>query len=87
MPFNKPFNIWLREELEKAELTQNELSVILKIHRSVVSNWLSGRYVPTAKRIMLLVELFGEGRNNKTKLLECMQSIINSMERGKQEHV
>ena len=87
MSYQHNFNIWLKEELEKAHLTQSDLCIILKIHRSVISNWLTGRYVPTAKRIMLLVELFGEGTHNQTKLLQCMQAIINSMEKGKKEHV
>ena len=77
------FHNWLLDELKEAQLTQSELSIILGVNRSVVSNWITGRYLPTSKRIMLLVEIFGQGTKNNEKLICCMQSIINSIEHGK----
>jgi transcriptional regulator with XRE-family HTH domain len=79
----EPFHNWLIDELKQAQLTQSELATILGINRSVVSNWVTGRYVPTSTRIMLLVELFGQGEDNTEKLVSCMQSIITSIQQGK----
>lgn len=83
MSYTEQFHNWLLDELKEAQLTQSELAIILGVNRSVVSNWITGRYVPTAKRIMLLVELFGQGTKNTQKLVCCMQSIINSIENGR----
>jgi len=81
--YTEQFHNWLVDELFKAQLTQSDLATILGVNRSVVCNWITGRYVPTSKRIMLLVEVFGKGTQNQEKLVSCMQSIINSIEHGR----
>ena len=83
MTYSEFFHCWLLDELKKAHITQSELATELGVNRSVVSNWITGRYIPTSQRIMMIVEIFGRGTKNEEKLVSCMQSIINSIEHGK----
>ena len=93
MTYKKQFHNWLLDELIEAQMTQAQLAKLLKVpqpdgttketDRSVVCNWITGRYVPTPTRIMLIVEVFGKATHHAEKLLSCMQSIINSIEHGR----
>ena len=53
---NKPFNLWLRDEIANQGHTQREVAKKAQIHILTLSKYISGRIQPTKKIVQQIIE-------------------------------
>ena len=49
----------IKEERERAGLSQDQMADVLGVHKNTVSGWEKGNFEPTSKNVVQLATLFG----------------------------
>lgn len=80
----KRFADVLRMNLDENGLNQSDLARSLKIHRSIVSNWLADRHTPNLKQLINLAYFFtNDGNEFQYAFLMLAKSVILSKQESK----
>ena len=74
------FSQWLQLALVIKGMNQTTLAKNLRVHRSVVCNWVGGKHLPEPRRLLVLADVF-ELDNQET--IDMLQSIIHSLQETK----
>ena len=77
---NKPFNLWLRDEIAKRGQTQREFANLANIDESNVSNYILGKRIPNTRTLIrIILVLHNQGNQDKLVklLMESLQGIEN----------
>lgn len=73
----KPFQAWLGDQLIISGCNQNQLAKRLKLHRSIISNWMVGRHLPEPR---ILLSIASSLDLSDEEIVLMLQSIINSLQ-------
>ena len=79
---NKPFNLWLRDEIARRGQTQREFAKQLDIDESNVSNYILGKRIPNTRTLIRIVLVLHNGGKQAELVRLLMQSLqgIENME-------
>ena len=73
------FNELLKINLKMNGISQSQLFLKLKIHRSIVSNWITNRHTPELQQIMNLAYIFSNNCHEfQYAFLKISQSVLNT---------
>lgn len=71
------FPNWLQQSLIIKGMNQTTLAKKMRVHRSVVCNWIGGKHLPEPRRLLVLADIL-QLENQET--IDMLQSIINSLQ-------
>tara|TARA_Y100001972_G_C7504646_1_gene255233 strand:- start:101 stop:349 length:249 start_codon:yes stop_codon:yes gene_type:complete len=79
---DKPFNLWLRDEIASRGQTQREFAKQLDIDESNVSNYILGKRIPNTRTLIRIVLALHNGGKQAELVRLLMQSLqgIENME-------
>jgi len=74
------FSNWLHQSLVIKGMNQATLAKKIKVHRSVVCNWVGGKHLPEPRRLLVLADIL---QLDNQETIDMLQSIINSLQETK----
>jgi transcriptional regulator with XRE-family HTH domain len=76
---NKPFNLWLRDEIAARGHTQREFANKLDIDESNVSNYILGKRIPNTRTLIKIVLVLHDG-GHQSKLVRLLMDSLQGIE-------
>ena len=76
---NKPFNLWLRDEIASRGMTQRDFSQRLDIDESSISNYILGKRIPNT-RILIKIVLALHDDGPQELLVKILMDALGSIE-------
>jgi predicted transcriptional regulator len=74
---NQMFSAWLYRQLDKSEITQDELITMTGISETSIFRWFEGRHLPKLANLIVLCEVFAkcQGRSPRQLVFEALMNV------------
>ena len=75
----KPFNLWLRDEIASRGKTQREFAALVNIDESSISNYILGKRIPNTRTLIKIILVLHDG-GHQSKLVKLLIDALQSIE-------
>ena len=76
---DKPFNLWLRDEIANRGKTQREFAASVNIDESSISNYILGKRIPNTRTLIKIILVLHNG-GHQSKLVKLLMDALQSIE-------